>query len=669
MKKLQSKCLIFCLIAALLLPTAYAQESSLETSAQAAAQTAMAYSEAVSVQYALWQDGEAVLSGHVGVYSKTENTALTDDHLYGIGSISKVYTAAAMSELVTQGKVDLDKPVTTYLPDFKMADPRYKDITVRMLLNHSSGLMGSAGGNSFQFNGQALDYPLDHLLERLSTQTLQAAPGAYSVYSNDSFSLAQLVIERVSGMDFTQVLHKYFTEPMELENTLTPWDSFDRDRLARTYLGAETRHTPAETLAVLGTGGIYANANDLAQFGIHLSCIDRLMGDEYASGMWPEDSEGDALAYGLGWDSVHMFPFSQNGIQALVKGGDTLAYHAGLVVLPEYNMSCAVLSSGGNSIMNELAAARILIDALKEQGVEIKEDAALDKAEFAAMPEELTKLSGMYGTSTLVYQVGVEKDGSFSLEIFGSGKPLTAKYCADGSFRDEENSMLFRLIPEENGQVYLYQKVYSPLPGLTTMCNASYVAQRLPEYTPDAATQAAWTAREGKGYVQIDEHYSSALYGLSGVYAGVSFATSPSGYMISNQLTGPDEATPFVQIPGVGSRDSSVIECYDKDGVEYLRINGCNYMDAEYVNDIYPGSASRCTIQPGESAHWYWTGDAAGKTMTVQVPEKGGFYVYDAAMQLVASSWLYGDTSVVLPQDGAVVFAGDVGQAFHITLK
>ena len=92
-------------------------------------------------------------------------------------------------------------------------------------------------------------------------------------------------------------------------------------------------------------------------------------------------------------------------------------------------------------------------------------------------------------------------------------------------------------------------------------------------------------------------------------------------------------------------------------------------MDAEYVNDIYPGSASRCTIQPGESAHWYWTGDAAGKTMTVQVPEKGGFYVYDAAMQLVASSWLYGDTSVVLPQDGAVVFAGDVGQAFHITLK
>ena len=103
--------------------------------------------------------------------------------------------------------------------------------------------------------------------------------------------------------------------------------------------------------------------------------------------------------------------------------------------------------------------------------------------------------------------------------------------------------------------------------------------------------------------------------------------------------------------------------------MEYLRINGSNYMDGENVSNIYAGSASRCTIQPGEAAHWYWTGDAAGKTMTVRVPEKGGFYVYDSAMQLVASSWLYGDTSVELPEDGAIVIAGDVGQVFHITLK
>jgi len=666
---MKKRILSLCLIFALLVPAAYAAEPSLEESAQAAAQAALEYGQAVSVQYALWQDGEITLTGRAGVYSKTENTALTDEHLYGVGSVSKLYTTAAMLKLADQGKVDLDQPVTAYVPDFKMADERYKDITVRMLLNHSSGLMGSAGGNSFQFDGQALDYPLDTLLERLSTQTLQAAPGAYSVYSNDSFTLAQLVVERVSGMDFSAFLHQYFTDPLELENTLTPWDDFDQNRLARTYLGTETRHTPAETVAVLGTGGVYANASDLAEFGGYLSTLDETMGDEYLRGMWPDGSEGDSLAYGLGWDSVHMFPFSQNGIQALVKGGDTLVYHAGLVVLPEYGMACAVLSSGGNSVMDELAAARILIDALAEQGVEMEESASLEPAEFAEMPENLTQLSGAYGTSTMVYSVTVEKDGSFSLQTPMAAQPMTARYCADGSFRDEENTMLFRLVTEDSGQVYLFQKAFSEIPGLTTVCTASYAAQRLPDYTPDADTQAAWDAREGKTYFQINENYSSVLYALSGVFASVSFATSPEGYLVTNQLTGPNEAAPYVQIPGTGSRDSGTIQVYTENGVEYIRINGGIYMDFANVTNIYPGSASRCTIQPGECAHWYWTGEAAGKTMTVKVPEKGAFYVYDSVnLQLVASSWTYGDTSVVLPENGIIVFAGDVGQAFYITL-
>lgn len=117
--------------------------------------------------------------------------------LYGVGSISKTYTAVLMMNLVEEGKVKLDEPVTTYLPEFTMADARYKDITVRMLLNHSSGLMGSAGPGSFLFGDNNRDAS-DELLERLSTQTLQADPGAYSVYSNDSYTLAGLVIEAAS---------------------------------------------------------------------------------------------------------------------------------------------------------------------------------------------------------------------------------------------------------------------------------------------------------------------------------------------------------------------------------------------------------------------------------------------------------------------------------------
>lgn len=79
------------------------------------------------------------------------------------------------------------------------------------------------------------------------------------------------------------------------------------------------------------------------------------------------------LSFGLGWDAVEWFPFSQSGIQALVKGGDTLYYHAGLVVIPEYDMAAAVVSSGGASTYNELTATRILIDALAAEGVTVNE--------------------------------------------------------------------------------------------------------------------------------------------------------------------------------------------------------------------------------------------------------------------------------------------------------
>ena len=93
------------------------------------------------------------------------------------------------------------------------------------------------------------------------------------------------------------------------------------------------------------------------------------------------------MAYGLGWDSVEQPPFSLSGLKALVKGGDTVLYHASLVVLPEYNLSCAVVSSGGVSTINQMAAMRILTDALAEKGITLKEVASsLPEAEAAARP-------------------------------------------------------------------------------------------------------------------------------------------------------------------------------------------------------------------------------------------------------------------------------------------
>lgn len=657
------------------LPAAQDAPPTQSEAARTIAETAMTYGGAASVQYALWQDGEIVYAGHAGVYSRSEDRALTDDTLYGVGSISKTYTAAAMLKLAEQGRVDLDAPVTRYLPNFKMADERYKKITVRMLLNHSSGLMGAAGPNSFLLGDGSYD-ATDDLLERLASQTLQADPGAYSVYSNDSYSLAQLVIEAASGMDYTAFLHRYITAPLGLTNTLTPADDFDESRLAKGHLTpAETRALPPETLAIAGCGGIYATASDLASFGGALcgatllrgSSREAMAADEFLRGMWPENSTDSAVAYGLGWDSVHMFPFSQNGIQALVKGGDTIVYHGGLVVIPAHNMAAAVLSSGGVSTYDQLAAAKMLVNALSAKGITVTETASLDEAAPAPMPEALTALSGWYGSSMQAGRIDITADGTMKLDLGGAEQVFT--YRADGSFRDEDNAALLRLVEEDNGRVYLYQHGYGAAPGLTGMVSSEYVLQRLPEAETAPEVLAAWRAREGKVYLNLTERYTSVMYPAGGVFASVSLEGSPEGYMMGSRLVDANTAVSCTQIPGTGSRDSGAAVVTVIDGVEYLEINGSLYRDAAAVPAGSAAERSVCTIQDDGYARWYSVGDCAGRTITVTVPEGAGFCVYDSNRLLTASSHVYGDTAVALPEGGYVVYTGAPGARFEITLS
>ena len=140
-----------------------------------------------------------------------------------IGSVSKMYPVTAVMQLSDRGLVDIDAPVTDYIPDFKMADPRYKDITVRMLMNHTSGLMGTEYGGSFLFDEASGDYH-DSFLEHLKTQYLKADPGAFNCYCNDGFTLLEILVERLSGMTFTEYLEEYICGPLALDNTGTMWN-------------------------------------------------------------------------------------------------------------------------------------------------------------------------------------------------------------------------------------------------------------------------------------------------------------------------------------------------------------------------------------------------------------------------------------------------------------
>ncbi|MFB9324922.1 serine hydrolase domain-containing protein [Paenibacillus aurantiacus] len=635
-----------------------------------------------SVQYAIIDHGRIVVSGQSGKNDEQGKRPLTKDTMYGIGSTSKMFTAVAVMQLVDQGKVDLDTPVVRYIPEFTMKDERYKQITPRMLLNHSSGLNGSSFTDAFLFEDNDT-YAHDTLLKQLAGQTLKADPGAYSVYCNDGFTLAEILVERVSGMDFTSYIHRYITKPLGMANTKTPLDSPNRAKMAGLYYPTYAGQLPNETGNVIGAGGIYSTAEDLARFSQIFTgeAGDVLSGqsaaamaqDEYKTPLWPGDADS-SFEYGLGWDSVDLYPFGEYGMKALTKGGDTLLYHASLVVLPEQGMAAAVVSSGGQSTFNQLLANEILLQALKEKGTiaEFKPEKSYGAPVKADMPKSVLQYSGIYGASGTTVNIEISEGGDMSITSEQSpGIPAQVyKYSADGTFRSADGNAMLSFVTEENGRTYVWVRRYASLPGIGQTAVSEYNAEKLTPQDLPTKTREAWMKRDGKKYYLLNEKYTSRTYMvLPPIQLKVS--RQLPGYVLDKRITGPNTAVSELQIPGMSGRDLSGLTFYTHDGVEYLNQGGLVLVNEDAVKPIYVAKKSIVTIPPSGYARWFTISDKdGGKTVKVSMSSNASFAVYDAKGACLYFSVIGGGKDkVALPAGGTIVFAGDAGAKFEIAAQ
>lgn len=633
--------------------------------------------ETTSVQYALIDNGKLILSGQTGKNDIEGKQPLTKDTLYGIGSTSKVYTAAAVMKLVDEGKVDLDAPVVRYIPEFKMKDKRYKRITPRMLLNHSSGLQGMTFNNAFLFKDNDT-YAHDMLLRQLSSQNLKADPGAFSVYCNDGFTLAEILVEKVSEMSFTKFLHEKFTKPLKLEHTQTPQDKWRDEKRAGLYSPKYQGQLPIEMVNVIGTGGISSTAEDVVRFSqlfmgqgkeiLSNKAIKEMEQEEYKKGMWPGDGD-NVFNYGLGWDSVKLYPFDRYGIKALSKGGDTVLQHASLVVLPEQKMAAAVLSSGGSSITNQLLAKKLLLATLKEKGTikDIKPDKSFGKPIKAKVPQDVVKKAGFYGNSYSHFKIEITKKG----ELFLPTKPEEKYvYTADGSFINEKGTSKLNFVTEKNGKVYLRESTYELSPGLGQNVLTHYLAQKLENNVLQKKTAAAWAKRESSKFYLVNEKFNSMNY-LGQLIPLNTQIMLKDGYWDGQKITGPNTATHQIQLPVMNGRDTKEAHFYIEDGNEYMEMASFLYISESNVKSLDAGQLSKVTLQANGHAKWFTIPqEAAGKTMTVELLSgNSSFAVYDEKGGCVNFTVVSGNNKVKLPENGTIVFAGVPKSEFSILLK
>ncbi|WP_405157193.1 serine hydrolase domain-containing protein [Paenibacillus sp. FSL K6-0108] len=655
--------------------------STIEVRANSIATELMKNYGVTSLQYAIMDEGKLILSDGVGLHDKASQLPVDKDSMFGIGSVSKMYVTAATMMLVDSGKVDLDQPLTSYIKDFKMADERYTQITPRMLMNHSSGLYGTHYGNSMLFDDNDTRNH-DELLLKLKTEQLKSTPGAYSVYCNDGFQLLEILVERVSGLSYSEYIAKFISNPLQLETTKTPLDSFNRDQLSETYWpGIETK-MPVENANILGTGGIYSTAEELTEFAevlmgkrtdiLSKSAAKAMQNHEYRQGIWVSEDR-NSFNYGLGWDAVELAPFSDYGITALTKGGDTMMYHASLIAIPEHDISMAVLSSGGSSIYNQMFASNVLLEVLEDQGIidEIKPDQTFTSPVKVTMPTELTAYSGLYGTVGETLNIDIQ-NGEFKLPALQGGiiPEQSYVYTGDGQFTSPDGSVKIGFVKEKNDKVYVKVMANITLPGLGQMLMNTYDYQKLEHNALDTATTEKWAARNGSKYYALDEKITSIFYLLPSMLIKNLTVDINNGYANGTLVVDPDNAKNIAQIPVMNGRDVFDLQFYTKNGAEVLIQNGQEYVAEDSIAPIFGGKTGITTIPSSGQARWYAIDSrSANKSLTVDSPESGGFAVYNDKGEVVHFSIASKQQSTLLPKDGFIVFGGKAGDTFKIHLK
>ncbi|MCC0630072.1 MULTISPECIES: serine hydrolase [unclassified Clostridioides] len=631
-----------------------------------------------NAQYALIDNGKIEISGNGGVYSRQDNKNLTKDNMYNIASISKLFTTTAVMKLVEEGKVKLDTPVVNYIPEFKMADDRYKEITPRMLLNHSSGLMGSSYKNAILLEDNDT-YNHDNFLDELKKQRLKAKPGAFSVYCNDGFTLAEILVEKVSGMTFTNFIDKYINNPLNLQNTKTPENSFDNSKLAKAYVPYFEDAVPRDNLNTIGAGGLYSSAENLCTFAqtfmrksngiLSPSSVKAMENKEYLNGLWPE-GEDSILGYGLGWDSVNTYPFNQYNLKALTKGGDSLLFHSNLTVLPDENMAVAVISSGGVSTHNEVIGQEILLSALKEKGriKEIKPDKTFSKPQQVKMPSYLKENSGLYASSSIL-KVDVNDNGTLTISspYVENGPEDKYVYIGQDRFLSEKGNSCLKFVKEKNNITYLHLSSYDNLPGLGQTASINYAAQKLDSNNISDTVKESWKKRNGKGYYLIDEKYSSQSYMFGSVKASFYIHDSTPGYLVNTKIVDENNSNAFIEIPGSIGRDLGDIKIYKENDTEYLTFATQTYVSEDSITNLPSENSFTFQIDSKGYAKWYKIGDdIANKKIEVNLPQNSSFAVYDAKGVPVNYSLVTKNNRVRLPKGGVIVFLGSPNARFEV---
>lgn len=438
--------MVVCLMAVILTGAAVAQTDSPDLDAIGqAVQAQMDAQNIPGLAIAVVYQGEVIYAEGFGVRSIEDDAPVTPDTLFRIGSTTKPLTALAVLRLVEEGTLDLDTPITAYLPDFQASDA----ITLRHLLSHTAGLNDQADSIV------ALDP--DGLRDSVATFTadgLFTTPGTARSYANPGFDLAGAVVEAVSGTPFADHMAEEVFTPLDMNRTTF------HSTVAMTY-PLTAGHQPAlfglsvvrpnpDNISQYPSGFAFSSVNDLTHLiNFLLDGNERVLAEALRGEMLTNSAVRltSTFDYGLGV-TIDQY----RGTTRVGHGGRIDGYGAFLETLPEYDFGVAILSN--NIAVDETP----MFDAVVEAVLDLPTPEPTPAEDIAYTPADYvgTYIPRTQAGDPLISIVVSEQDGALVAQA--DGQPLlTLRPTAPDTFEvfigEISAGLSVAFVREEDGQV------------------------------------------------------------------------------------------------------------------------------------------------------------------------------------------------------------------------
>ncbi|MHB8463023.1 MAG: serine hydrolase domain-containing protein, partial [Vulcanimicrobiaceae bacterium] len=319
--------------------TTMTSAESITATVTSSGDTALATGVAPGIAVAVIHDGKIVAAQGFGYANIATKVAVTPETRFAIGSMTKQFTAAAIMLLVHDGKLRLDDTLATYVPTL----PNAKTITLRMLLNHTSGLHNypSLSEHLWPLNGSIAT---STILSLLASDHPDFAPGTKWVYSNANYAALAAVIEKVSGESYSTFLQRRIFSPLGMSQSGFGFRAQTNAPISVGYKNGQPE-IPALSLDLYsGAGGIVSSADDLARWDIALTSK-TLLGKADVETMWTPGalSNGTPIPYAMGWIPTRIAGHREIWHNGLAPDAGGYCYNA---VFPDDHVAVVVLTNG-----------------------------------------------------------------------------------------------------------------------------------------------------------------------------------------------------------------------------------------------------------------------------------------------------------------------------------